>query len=75
MFRRYLVFASALFIGCGFIVLRPLADEWLPRGAAPERRELVGRQPCANREPLRQALFGDLHMTAVEPGEGVLGWR
>ena len=39
----------------------PDSNEWLPPSAAAQATPLIGRDPCANHEPLRQAFFGDLH--------------
>ena len=38
-----------------------VTQEWSPPSAPAEPREPVPRQPCADRDPLRQAFFGDLH--------------
>ena len=39
---------------------RPVV-EWTPPSAPAQPAELLPREPCAHRDPLRQAFFGDLH--------------
>lgn len=46
----------------GGSLFEPGHVEWTPPGGAAEPRVLQGREPCLRREPLRQALFGDLHV-------------
>jgi hypothetical protein len=55
------VLHSLLLMGCGFFDW-PSVDEWVPPGAPAPARALATRQPCADRDPLRRALFGDLHV-------------
>jgi hypothetical protein len=44
------------------LAMKPRAEDWQPPvGAAPDTAPLP-RQPCANRNPKRQAFFGDLHI-------------
>lgn len=53
----------ALTISCSHLFLmRPTADDWSPPVAAATRDAAPRPAPCAHREPLRQAFFGDLHV-------------
>lgn len=40
----------------------PAHVEWSPPGEAAKKKPLAPRAPCADRDPLRQAFFGDLHV-------------
>ena len=55
--------ALGLAAGACLSMLNPVADEWTPPGlpaVAPAER--APREPCADRDPLKRALFGDLHV-------------
>jgi hypothetical protein len=61
---RPLIPALLLFaLACGSLILmRPTADDWEPQGAPAGRVATPARVACADRNPLRQAFFGDLHI-------------
>ncbi|MGH0037931.1 MAG: DUF3604 domain-containing protein [Myxococcota bacterium] len=42
--------------------LDPGKEPWVPESAPARKAELRPREPCAQRDPLRRALFGDLHV-------------
>jgi hypothetical protein len=52
----------AVVAACAHLALRPSADNWVPKGAPADVRAPVAREACTDREPLRQAFFGDLHV-------------
>ncbi len=64
MMRRIvpLALAAAAMSGCLTWILRPGADAWDPPPAPATAREITPRERCAQRTPLRRALFGDLHV-------------
>lgn len=51
---------GGLFAACSFDRLEQ--STWVPPGAPAVARPLLEREPCADREPLRRAFFGDLHV-------------
>ena len=58
-----LLVVSATALACASIMLlRPTADPWVPPVAAATRVDVPTQAPCAHRDPLRQAFFGDLHV-------------
>ncbi len=61
--RRRLVSAAVLLAaGCGLVLVRPRADQWSPPVEPARAIGTLGRESCAQRDPLRQAFFGDLHV-------------
>jgi hypothetical protein len=50
--------AGLLALGC----TDPGKQPWTPDSQPAQRRELAPREACAQREPQRRALFGDLHV-------------
>jgi len=64
MLRRKILLPILLLISAScasLIMMRPSADDWDPPvGPAIAKPSLEA--PCANRDPLRQAFFGDLHI-------------
>lgn len=48
--------------GCDLDYLSPDHPEWQPPGAQAVARPLPTREACADRDPNRRALFGDLHV-------------
>ncbi len=53
---------AALALACIPASIGPGSSSWTPPAAPALAAALVGREPCAHREPLRQPLFGDLHV-------------
>lgn len=47
---------------CGLLPEAPGSQEWDPPGGPATAQALLPREPCADRDPLRQPLFGDLHV-------------
>lgn len=50
------------FSACGLIPENPGSQEWDPPGGPATAQALLPREPCADRDPLRQPFFGDLHV-------------
>ena len=46
-------------LGCG---IDPGLEDWEPEGAAAASQDIAPRTACADRDPLRRAFFGDLHV-------------
>ena len=51
--------AFATLVGCNF---EPGLEEWTPPSGPAKTQEIASREPCRDRDPLRQAYFGDLHV-------------
>ncbi|MDG2303367.1 MAG: DUF3604 domain-containing protein [Candidatus Binatia bacterium] len=49
-------------VGCVLIPENPGSEEWSPPGDPAVAQPLLAREPCANHDPLRQPLYGDLHV-------------
>ena len=47
---------------CGIVPENPGSQEWDPPGGPAQARGLLPREDCADRDPLRRAFFGDLHV-------------
>ena len=55
--------AVVLMLSCArLILMRPTADDWTPAVGPAVAQVRANRAPCANRDPLRHAFFGDLHV-------------
>ncbi len=57
-----LVAVALLRPGGGLMPMRPTAEDWVPPVEPARARPLPQRRPCAHRDPLRRAFFGDLHV-------------
>lgn len=54
--------ASSLVAACDARPTDPGHAEWQPPGGPAVAATLLPREPCADHQPLRQALFGDVHV-------------
>jgi len=60
--RSLLLIPLIVLTSCaGLFLIRPPADDWSPPVLAAPPDPAPSPAPCANRAPLRQAFFGDLH--------------
>ncbi len=57
--RRWALLAALLALSCN---LEPGKQDWEPEGRPAEKAVPAAREACADRAPLRRALFGDLHV-------------
>ena len=61
--RLGLLLFLALTISCAsLLAIRPSADDWTPEVRPASGDTAPRAAPCAHRDPLRQAFFGDLHV-------------
>jgi hypothetical protein len=60
MSSRAALLAALSLLACG--APDPGKQPWVPDSAPAQLRALVPREACAQRDPLRRALFGDLHV-------------
>ena len=70
---RRLAFAAACAAGLQVLAcdLDPGKEPWVPESAPAAKRAPASRTPCADRDPRRRALYGDLH---VHTGASMDAW-